>query len=172
MSSGGTQTVTISGTVQQSAGSSLFNTATVTGNVKNTGVSNTASEVTTIRPAVDLTITKDDSPDPVCARSWPNSSPNQHLPQSPTVPPASGTPTALLNAPDPAPCLGGLTYSLVVGNSGIATATNVEVRDPLPPGLIFDSYQNTDFVTAGFTCVAATAGTSLTAPAARFRRLL
>ena len=150
MSSGGTQTVTISGTVQQSAGSSLFSTATVTGNVKNTGVSNTASEVTTIRPAVDLTITKDDSPDPVCARSWPNSSPNQHLPQSPTVPPASGTPTALLNAPDPAPCLGGLTYSLVVGNSGIATATNVEVRDPLPPGLIFDSYQNTDG--GGFTC--------------------
>src|SRR6476661_7431493 len=71
----GTQTITISGTVQQSAGSSIFNTATVTGNVKNTGVSNTASEVTTIRPAVDLTITKDDSPDPVCARSWPTSSP-------------------------------------------------------------------------------------------------
>jgi uncharacterized repeat protein (TIGR01451 family) len=149
MSSGGTQTITISGTVQQSAGSSLFSTATVTGNVKNTGVSNTASEVTTIRPAVDLTITKDDTPDPVCARSWPTSSPNQHLPSSPSVPLASGAPPALL---DTAVCLGGLTYPLAIGNSGIAAATNVVVRDPLPPGLIFDSYENADVVSGGFTC--------------------
>ena len=29
-------------------------------------------------------------------------------------------------------CLGGLTYSFVVGNSGIQTASGVVVRDPLP----------------------------------------
>ena len=61
-------------------GPSIFDTATVTGNVKNQGVTNTASEVTTVRPQFDLTITKDDRPDPVCAHSWPVDSPvNQHL---------------------------------------------------------------------------------------------
>ena len=67
LNSGGTLAITISGTVIQSAGSSIFNTATVTGNVKNTGISNTASEVTTVRPAFDLTITKGGAPNPVCA---------------------------------------------------------------------------------------------------------
>ena len=37
----------------QSAGSSIFNTATVTGNIKNKGVTKTASEVTTIRAQID-----------------------------------------------------------------------------------------------------------------------
>ena len=50
-----------------SAGSTIFNTATVTGNIKNKGVTSTDSEITTVRPGVDLTITKADSPDPVCA---------------------------------------------------------------------------------------------------------
>jgi hypothetical protein len=68
---GGTITITISGIVVSTAGANIFNTATVTGNIKNQGVSATASESTTVRPAVDLTITKSDSPDPVCARSWP-----------------------------------------------------------------------------------------------------
>ncbi|MBA4180760.1 MAG: hypothetical protein C0506_09250 [Anaerolinea sp.] len=151
LNSGGTLTITIKGTVISSAGSTIFNTATVTGNVKNTGVTNTASEATTVKPAVDLTITKAGSPDPVCARSWPISAgfygASQHLPLDPTspVPAASGTPTELLA---PAVCLGGLTYSFVVGNSGIADATGVVVRDPLPAGMIFDSY-STD---AGFTC--------------------
>jgi uncharacterized repeat protein (TIGR01451 family)/fimbrial isopeptide formation D2 family protein len=166
----GTITITITGTVQQSAGSSIFNTATATGNIKNTGVSDTASAVTTVRPQVDLTITKDDTPDPVCARSWPTTIPNQHLPSSPAVPLANGTPTALL---DTAVCLGGLTYPLVIGNSGIGTAANVDLRDALPPGLIFDSYQNTDG--GGFTCgllpgnvVSCTGGTI---PAASVRHL-
>jgi uncharacterized repeat protein (TIGR01451 family) len=170
LSSLGTITITITGTVQQSAGSSIFNTATATGNIKNTGVSDTASAVTTVRPQVDLTITKDDTPDPVCARSWPTSTPNQHLPSSPAVPLANGTPTALL---DTAVCLGGLTYPLVIGNSGIGTATNVDLRDALPPGLIFDSYENTDG--GGFTCgllpgnvVSCTGGTI---PAASVRHL-
>src|SRR5207248_10722125 len=48
-------------------------------------------------------------------------------------------------------CLGGLTYKLVVGNSGQSAAGGVEVRDPLPAGLIFDSYDDVDH--AGFTCL-------------------
>ena len=48
----------------------------------------------------------------------------------------------------PPGCLGGLTYTFVVGNSGIQNASGVVVRDPLPAGLIFDSY-STD---GGFTC--------------------
>jgi uncharacterized repeat protein (TIGR01451 family) len=149
----GTQAITITGTVVQSAGSTIFNTATVTGNVKNQGVTNTATETTTVRPAVDLTITKADSPDPVCASSWPTTlaPAAQHLPAAPQgLSPAAGDVPALL---DTAQCLGGLTYSLVIGNSGIDNVNfpkNVEVRDPLPPGVIFDSYQDVDG--AGFTC--------------------
>ncbi len=143
---GGTITITITGTVVSTAGATIFNTATATGNLKNTGVSATSSETTTVRPGVDLTITKADSPDPVCARSWPTTNPNQHLASSPdSLSPAGGDPTALLAAPV---CLGGLTYDFVVGNSGIRNASNVTVRDPLPAGLILDSY-STD---GGFVC--------------------
>jgi uncharacterized repeat protein (TIGR01451 family) len=113
---GGTLLVTISGQVVGSAGSTIFNTATGTANIANQGVSATDTEITTVKPAVDLTITKGDSPDPVCARSWPADQP----PAVPTV------------------CRGGLTYNFVVGNSGIATATNVVVRDQLPPDTFFD----------------------------------
>jgi uncharacterized repeat protein (TIGR01451 family) len=139
LNSTGTITVTIVGTVVQSAGSSIFNTATVTGNVKNTGVTNTASEVTTVRPAVDLTITKDSSPNPVCARSWPiDGPPSDHLGRGPgLLPTGTGTPSSLVA---PADCLKGLNYTFVVGNSGNGNATGVVVRDPLPAGEIFDSY--------------------------------
>jgi uncharacterized repeat protein (TIGR01451 family) len=112
---GGTILMTVQGYVIGSAGSFILGTATVTGNIKNKGVTSTDTELTTVRPFVDLTITKTDSPDPVCARSWP----------APAPPPG-------------AVCLGGLTYTYVVGNSGIGSASNVVVRDPLPPGTIFD----------------------------------
>jgi uncharacterized repeat protein (TIGR01451 family) len=153
----GTQAITITGTVVQSAGSTIFNTATVTGNVKNQGVTNTATEATTVRPAIDLTITKADGPDPVCASSWPvdgaavPATGNQHLAASAAnqSPIATGAIPPLL---DNAACFGGLTYTLVVGNSGIAAggANGVEVRDPLPPGVIFDTYR--DVNGAGFVC--------------------
>jgi uncharacterized repeat protein (TIGR01451 family) len=113
---GGTMLVTVSGEVVQSAGSSIFNTATVSGNIKNTGYSATDTERTTVKPSVDLTITKSDTPDPVCARSWPGA------------------------VPAPPVCRGGLTYNFVVGNSGIQPATGVVVRDPLPPGTVFDGF--------------------------------
>ncbi|HMF99367.1 MAG TPA: CARDB domain-containing protein [Vicinamibacterales bacterium] len=113
---GGTILMTISGQVIASAGSTIIDTATVTGNVKNTGVSATDTELTTVKPGVDLTITKADAPDPVCARSWPG------------------------NTPAPLVCRGGLTYTFVVGNSGINPVSGIVVRDPLMPGLIFDSF--------------------------------
>jgi uncharacterized repeat protein (TIGR01451 family) len=148
LNAGGTLTMTVRGMVIAPAGSTLFNTATVHGNIKNVGVTNTATEATTVRPSIDLTITKDDGPDPACARTWPTTNPNQHLPNPPFgLAPAGGDiPAAGLLAP--AVCLGGLTYSFVIGNSGNGDATNVTVRDALPAGLIFDSYAST----AGFVC--------------------
>ena len=113
---GGTILMTISGSVIASAGSTMFDTATVTGNVSNGGVSATDTELTTVKPGVDLTITKVGTPDPVCARSWPGSSPT------------------------PLVCRGGLTYTFVVGNSGIQSVSGVTIRDPLMAGLIFDSF--------------------------------
>jgi len=118
-----TMTVTITGMVVASAGTSLINTATVTGNIKNQGVSNTATAITEVKPGIDLTITKGDDPDPVCARSWPDPG----------------------GASDLEVCEGGLTYTFIVGNSGINTATGVLVRDPLPEGLVFDSFVAPDF---------------------------
>lgn len=115
---GGTMLVTITGQVVASAGSTIFNSATVTGNIRNQGFSSTATELTTVKPGIDLTVTKADSPDPVCARSWPGP-----------------VPVPLLGPPA---CLGGLTYTFVVGNSGINTAVGVLLRDPLPPGTVFD----------------------------------
>jgi uncharacterized repeat protein (TIGR01451 family) len=110
LNAGGTMDVTVSGQVITSAGSTIFNTATVTGNISNKGVTATDSEITTVKPAIDLTITKADSPDPVCAASWPG---------------PGGV------------CQGGLTYTFVVGNSGTQQATGVVVRDPLPTGMIY-----------------------------------
>lgn len=120
LNAGGTQTITIRGQVIASAGSQLLDTGVVTANVNNVGYSYTASTTTTVMPAVDLTVTQADSPDPVCARSWPG----------------SGV------------CRGGLTYTFVVGNSGIQNATGVALRDPLPSGLVFDHY----FASGGFNC--------------------
>ncbi|MCA1683903.1 MAG: DUF11 domain-containing protein, partial [Actinobacteria bacterium] len=113
---GGTMTVTITGTVIAPAGTTMFSTATVTGNVRNVGVSATDTETTTVRPSADLTVTKHDSPDPVCAGSFPTAAPGV--------------------------CIGGLTYTFVVGNSGIGTASGVVVRDVLPAGSIYSSYSN------------------------------
>jgi uncharacterized repeat protein (TIGR01451 family) len=108
----GTLDVVIEGMVVASAGSTIINSAAVNANIRNTGYTARDEVQTIINAGIDLTITKADSPDPVCASSFPN----------------FGT-TA---------CRGGLTYTFVVGNSGINTASNVVVRDPLPPGTTFD----------------------------------
>lgn len=130
---GGTILVSVTGKVIGFAGSSFISTASVTGNIKNKGVASTDTELTTIKPYVDLTITKKDSPDPVCARSWP------------------GAPAGTL-------CAGGLKYTLTVGNSGMNAASGVVVRDPLPAGTIFDSF-TTD---GGFACAVVLATNVLT----------
>ena len=79
------------GMVVQSAGSSIFNTATVTGQHQEPGRHATPTpRSTTVRPQVDLTITKDDSPDPVCARSWPTT--DRRTSTSPIRPTASAPP--------------------------------------------------------------------------------
>ena len=148
LNAGGTLTLTIRGTVISTAGANIFNTATVNGNIKNVGVTATDSESTTVRPQVDLTITKTDSPDPACARTWPTSDEDLPLTASPNQgDPGDGDPTALLASPV---CLGGLTYRFVVGNSGNADVSGVVVRDPLPAGVILDSYDVEGG--SGFTC--------------------
>lgn len=156
LNAGGTLTITIQGTVISTAGANIFNTATVNGNIKNIGVTATDSESTTVRPQVDLTITMADSPDPACARTWPTSSDDLPLTAAPNQDDeAVGDPTGLLAGPV---CLGGLTYRFVVGNSGNGPATGVVVRDPLPAGVILDSYDVE--ADSGFTC--ATSGQVVT----------
>src|SRR5438034_422696 len=116
---GGTFVMTVTGTVIATAGTTLIDTASINGNIFNKGVTNTVTETTTVMPAVDLSITKSASPNPVCARSWPNGGTNE--------------------------CTGGLTYTFVIGNSGIESTTQVAganmlmLRDPLPAGVVFDS---------------------------------
>ena len=123
---GGTLTVTIRGTVVAPAGTTIINTATATANVRNTGVRATATERTTVKPQYDLTITKAGQPDPVCARSWPSDNPADL-------------------------CVGGLKYTFIVGNSGIAPTPQITVRDVLPAGVVYDSSSNA--TGSDFTCL-------------------
>ena len=113
LAEGGTLTVVIRGMVVASAGSSIVNSGSVTANIKNDGYAASDEVQTIINPGIDLTITKVDEPDPVCASSFPN----------------FGT----------TDCKGGLAYTFAIGNSGVVAATNVVVRDPLPPGTTFDA---------------------------------
>lgn len=129
LDAGGTMVVSVTGMVVASAGASIVGSATVSANVLNTGSSNTDTELTTVMPAVDLTIAGADSADPVCARSW------------------SG------DDPAPAVCGGGLIYTLEVGNSGTDEATGVDVRALLPEDAVFDSFEAPDF-TGGCTASA------------------
>jgi uncharacterized repeat protein (TIGR01451 family) len=82
--------IRIQGMVVASAGSTIINNATVNANIKNTGYTATDQVQTTIKPAFDLTITKSDTPDPVCASSFPEG--------------GGGV------------CQGGLRYDFVIGN--------------------------------------------------------
>ncbi len=55
---GATAVITIKGLVIASPGSVILNTATVNGNIRNKGLTNTASTITSVRPAVDLSVTQ------------------------------------------------------------------------------------------------------------------
>jgi uncharacterized repeat protein (TIGR01451 family) len=138
---GGTILMTVSGYVIGSAGSYMIGTATVTGNIKNKGYTTTDTELTTVMPQFDLTITKADSPDPVCAASWPG----------PGYPAGPGAPVGP-DFPAGNTCQGGLTYTFVIGNSGIQGATGVTVRDPLPAGAIFEPTSVVNVDGGGFAC--------------------
>jgi uncharacterized repeat protein (TIGR01451 family) len=155
LNAGGTVLYTITGQVVASAGSTLINTATVSGNIRNVGYSNTATELTTVRPAIDLTVTKTDENDPVPASSWPTTlQGGLEPPPSFVAPPLQPWANKLLAPPVG---LGGLHYTITVGNSGIFPATGVLVRDQLPGGAILDHVSG-DVAPApgGFTCVLAT----------------
>lgn len=108
---GETMDVTITGRVVATAGSLITNTATVAGNVKNVGVSNTATTTTTVRPGVDLTVV-------------------QHSVFSHSDPPA----------PDAFRARDDYNYVITVGNSGLDDANNVVVREPLPAGVLFKGF--------------------------------
>lgn len=85
--------------------------ATVTGNIKNKSVSNTATTTTTVRPGVDLTVV-------------------QHSVFSHSDPPA----------PDAFRARDDYNYVITVGNSGLDDATNVVIREPLPAGVLFKGF--------------------------------
>lgn len=108
---GETMDVTIKGKIVATAGSLVTNTATVTGNIKNKGVSNTATTTTTVRPGVDLTVV-------------------QHSVFSHSDPPA----------PDAFRARDSYNYVITVGNSGLDDATSVVVREPLPAGVLFKGF--------------------------------
>jgi uncharacterized repeat protein (TIGR01451 family) len=55
---GATAKITITGKVIQPPGSVILNTATVNGNIRNTGYTSTASTITVVRPSIDLTVTQ------------------------------------------------------------------------------------------------------------------
>jgi len=105
--------ITITGRVVNSAGSLITNTATVTGNIKNKGVTNTAKTTTTVNPGVDLSVVQhavvnhnDNAPAvPDAFRAWDN-----------------------------------YDYEISIGNSGLDDATDVVVRELLAPGVTLKSY--------------------------------
>jgi uncharacterized repeat protein (TIGR01451 family) len=112
--------ITITGRVVATAGSLITNTATVTGNIKNTGVSNTATTTTTVRPGVDLTVV-------------------QHSIFSHSDPPA----------PDAFRARDSYNYVIAVGSSGLDDAVNVVVREPLPAGVLFKGFSGPGGLTCG-----------------------
>jgi uncharacterized repeat protein (TIGR01451 family) len=105
--------ITIKGTVLGTAGTLITNTATVSGNIKNKGNSNTAVTTTTVRPGVDLSVVQhsvtnhDEAPPPVAKvfRAWDD-----------------------------------YNYEISIGNSGLDDANNVVVREPLPTGVDLKSF--------------------------------
>jgi uncharacterized repeat protein (TIGR01451 family) len=107
---GESMTVTVKGTIVNTASSLITNTATITGNIKNKGYTSTAATTTSVRPGVDLTVV-------------------QH----------SVVTHSEAGAPDRFRAWDTYKYVITVGNSGLDAASNVVVREPLPAGAQFKS---------------------------------
>jgi len=110
---GETIDITITGRVVNAAGSLITNTATVTGNIKNKGVTNTAKTTTTVNPGVDLSVVQH--------------AVVNHNDNAPALPDA-------FRAWDD------YDYEISIGNSGLDDATDVVVRELLAPGVTLKSY--------------------------------
>jgi uncharacterized repeat protein (TIGR01451 family) len=104
-----TMNVTISGTVVASANSLITNVATVTAEIKNKAVTNTAATTTTVRPGVDLSVVQ--------------SAVNDHD----DIPSTSGN--------DWFRAWDHFQYDVSIGNSGMDDAHNVVLREVVAPGV-------------------------------------
>lgn len=120
---GETMDITITGRVVNTAGSLITNTATVSGNIKNKGVTNTAKAMTTVNPGVDLSVVQhavsthdEDGQAPNAFRAW------DHF-----------------------------DYEIAVGNSGLDDADDAVVRQVLATGVVLDP-ANPPTVPAGVSC--------------------
>lgn len=125
LSPGAQLVITIKGRVVQPPSSIITNTATLQALQNKVSITRTASVSTTVRPAVDLTVT-------TVATCTPAPSPS------------------LLSCP-PIRARGQFDYLVTVGNSGLNDATGVVVRVQLADGVIFEGYDNLA-PSGGFTC--------------------
>jgi uncharacterized repeat protein (TIGR01451 family) len=132
LNAGAQVVVTVSGRVVQPPSSVITNTATLQTLQNKVAITRTASVSTIVRPAVDLTVT-------------------QYATCTP-APPSPGAPS-LLPCP-PFRARNQFDYLITVGNSGLNDAgpsPGVTIREPLPPDVIFESYDNLT-PSGGFTC--------------------
>jgi uncharacterized repeat protein (TIGR01451 family) len=106
---GATSTITVTGTVASTASGTITNTATVSGNQIDPNTSNNTSSVTTIVNA------------PIHAQSY------------------TDLKIVKTATPNPVSVGGVLTYTLVVTNNSLVTATDVKVVDMLPAGFSYSS---------------------------------
>ncbi|MFN2544689.1 MAG: CARDB domain-containing protein [Actinomycetota bacterium] len=115
--------VKITGTVVQAPSSIITNVATLQTLQNKVSVTRTSGVSTTVRPAVELSVTQFTTPSA------------SHLP--PDSPPYRAR-----NQFD---------YLITVGNSGLNDATGVVLREPLPNDVILEGYDNLA-PSGGFTC--------------------
>lgn len=111
---GETMDVQIKGRVVNTAGSLITNTATVSGNIKNKGVTNTSLTTTTVNPGVDLSVV-------------------QHAV-------VNHNDNALDGVPDAFRAWDNFDYEISVGNSGLDDAIDVVVREQLAAGVTLKSF--------------------------------
>lgn len=129
LSPGAEVVVTIKGKVVQPPSSIITNTATVQALQNKESITRTASVSTTVRPAVDLTVT--------------------------TVATCTPAPAPTLLDCPPFRARSQFDYLVTVGNSGLNDATGVVVRIALADGVILEGFDNLT-PSGGFTCTAGT----------------